>query len=127
LTDVTEWTEEEARSRLQGEELVEGQTRHLIELVPAGKEIGYARIVIALAKDDLVMRRMELFAEAAEPVKVLSLDRIEAVDGIPTARSLVMRQPPEGTHTTVDISEVRYDQDLPDKLFTKRALERALE
>jgi outer membrane lipoprotein-sorting protein len=127
LTDVTEWTEEEARSSSKGEASVDGQAVYLIELVPVVKDVGYSRIVVSLAKEDLTLRRMEFYGEGAEPAKVLELGRIEKVDGIPTARSLVMRQTSEGTHTVVDVSEVRYNQDLADKLFTKRALERGLD
>jgi hypothetical protein len=127
LTDVTEWTEEEARSALKGGADVDGKAVHLIELVPIAKDVGYSRLVIALAKDDLTLRRMEFYGEDAKPEKVLELGRIETIDAIPTARSLVMRQEGEGTHTVVDVSEVRYNQQLADKLFTKRALERGLD
>lgn len=127
LTDVTEWTEEEARSSSKGDGEIDGQAVHLIELVPIVKDVGYSRIVVALAKEELTLRRMEFYGEGAKPEKVLELGRIEKIDEIPTARSLVMRQEGEGTHTVVDVSEVHYNQDLADKLFTKRALERGLE
>jgi hypothetical protein len=127
LTDVTEWTEEEARSRLEGAEEVDGVATDVIELVPVAKDVGYSRIVVALAKSDQTIRRMRFYGDGAEPEKVLELGKIEAIDGIPTARSLVMRQPSEGTHTTVDVSDVKYNQNLDDKFFTKRALERGFE
>jgi hypothetical protein len=128
LTDVTEWTEQEARSNLDGSESIDGKEVWRVTLVPLVKEVGYERIVLALSKDELVLRRMTLYEEGqVEPVKVLSLDRIETVAGIPTARVLLMRQPGEGTQTVVEIADVRYNQALPDKLFTKRALERVLE
>jgi outer membrane lipoprotein-sorting protein len=128
LTDVTEWTEEEARSSLDGSETIEGQDVWLVALEPVVKDVGYERIVLALDKDELVLRRMTLYEEGkGKPVKVLDLNKIETVDGIPTARILLMRQPAEGTQTVVDVSDVRYNQSLPDKLFTQRALERVLE
>jgi hypothetical protein len=127
LTDVTEWTEAEARSRLDGAEAVDGVATDVIELVPVAKDVGYSRIVIALAKNDQTIRRMRFYGDGPEPEKVLELGKIEAVDGIPTARSLLMRQPSEGTHTTVDVSDVKYNQKLDDKFFTKRALERGFD
>jgi outer membrane lipoprotein-sorting protein len=127
LTDVTEWTEEEARSSLKGVEEVGGTATDVIELVPLAKDVGYSRIVVALAKDDLTLRRMQFYGEGSEPEKVLELGEIQTIDGIPTARSLVMRQPSESTHTVVQVSDVKYNQELDDKLFTKRALERGLD
>jgi len=127
LTDVVEWTEEEASSRVVGTEKIDGQEVTLIERVPVVKDVGYERIVVAFTKDDVVMRRMEFYGEAEAPMKILDLDRIEVIDQIPTARGLRMRQPAEESETTVDVSEVRYNQDLPDRLFTERALQRGLD
>jgi hypothetical protein len=127
LTDVTEWTEEEARSRLEGAEEVDGVATDVIELVPVKKDVGYSRIVVALAKSDQTIRRMRFYGDGPEPEKILELGKIEAIHGIPTAHSLVMRQPAEGTFTTVDVSDVQYNQKLDDKFFTKRALERGFE
>lgn len=127
LTDVTEWTEEEARSKLDGAEEIDGVATDVIEIVPVAKDVGYSRIVVALARTDQTIRRMRFYGDGADPEKVLELEKIETIDGIPTARSLVMRQPSEGTHTTVDVSDVKYNQKLDEKYFTKRALERGFD
>jgi hypothetical protein len=127
LNDVVEWNEDEARSRLIGTDTIEGKPVSRIERVPVVKDVGYERIVASFTTDDVVLRKMEFYGEGDEPEKVLHLDRIEVVDGIPTARSLRMEQPPEGTRTEVAISEVRYNQELPDRLFTERALQRGLD
>lgn len=127
LTDVLEWNESEARSKLLGNETIDGTEVALIELVPVQKDVGYKRIVLALAKGDLVIRRMEFYGEDAAPKKVLHLDRVEKVGVVPTPHRLEMIQPGPGTRTVVDVSDVRYDQGLSEELFTQRALERAAE
>lgn len=124
LTDVLEWTDEEATARLLETIEIEGRPAHRIELVPTTRDVGYDRIVIVLTADDLVLRGMEFFDGGAEPSKRLALGRIEMVGKIPTAHQMVMRQPTEGTHTVVEISNVEYDRGLPESLFTKRSLER---
>jgi len=123
LTDVLEWTANDATARLLEPTEVDGRPAHRIELIPTTRDVGYDRIVIVLAADDLVLRGME-FEGGDEPSKRLELGRIESVGKIPTAHQMVMRQPTEGTHTVVDISKVQYDQGLPESLFTKRSLER---
>jgi hypothetical protein len=126
LTDVLEWSEEDARSTLVREEQLDGVDVAVIELVPLRKDVGYQRIVVGLSRPDLVIRRMEFYADGdSSPKKVLRLDGIETIGVVPTSRRLEMQQPSAGTRTTVDVSEVRYDQGLPEDLFTQRALERA--
>jgi len=128
LTDVLEWNEEEATSVLSGSDVIEGTDVSLIELTPHKKDVGYTRIVLALTKQDFVIRRMEFYsANTSTPQKVLNMDKIEVVDSIPTPRSLEMKQTVQGSHTTVDVAEVRYNQNLRDDLFTQRTLEQGTE
>lgn len=127
LTDVLEWSSSEAKARLVGSSTIEGRPAHRIELTPVIRDVGYERIVVVLTSDDLVLRAMEFYREGDEPVKKLELGRVSDVGRIPTAHEMVMRQPAEGTHTVVAISDVRYDQGLPEELFTKRSLERGVD
>lgn len=127
LTDVLEWSEEEARSKLLGTERIGDVDATLIELVPLRKDVGYSRIVVALAKPDLVIQRMDFYGPEPAPKKVLHMNRIETIGAVPTARRMEMAQPAAGTRTVVDIPEVRYDQGLGEDLFTQRALERGAE
>lgn len=127
LTDTLEWTAEEANAQLLGEAEVEGRAAHRIQLTPTQRDIGYERIVVVLTADDLVLRSMEFYGVEAEPRKTLDLGRIEQIGAIPTPHEMVMRQPADGTHTVVEISNVRYDQGLDEDLFTKRSLERGLD
>ncbi len=127
LTDALEWTATEANARLLGGTEVEGRAAHRIQLTPTQRDIGYERIVVVLTADDLVLRSMEFYGTDPEPLKKLALGRIEPIGAIPTPHEMVMRQPAEGTHTVVEISQVRYDQGLDEDLFTKRSLERGLD
>jgi Outer membrane lipoprotein-sorting protein len=125
LTDVLEWSEDEARSNLLRSETVDGVDLAVIELVPLHKDVGYKRLVVALSRPDLMIRRMEFYRDDPAPKKILQLGRIEDVGAIPTARRLEMAQPAAGTRTVVDVTDVRYDQGLKANLFTQDSLERA--
>ena len=127
LTDVLEWSEDEARSSLLRTETVDGRELAVIELVPLKKAVGYKRIVLALSKPDLLIRRMEFYRDDPAPQKVLRLEQIKDVGAIPTAHQLEMAQPARGSRTTVDVSQVRYDAGLKPDLFTQNSLERAAE
>jgi hypothetical protein len=67
---------------------------------------------------------MEFYADEDKPKKLLVLDKVEQIGAVPTALRLEMSQPAASTHTTVDIADVKYDQNLSEDLFTQRALER---
>jgi outer membrane lipoprotein-sorting protein len=124
LSDVIEWTEDEAPARLVGNETIDGAEVALIELVPKKKDVGYQRIRLAMEKPKLVIRRMEFYGAGDAPKKLLRLDDFRDVSGIPTAFSLHMAQPQLNSRTDVEIVDVRYNQGLSDDEFTQRALER---
>ncbi|MBM4243217.1 MAG: outer membrane lipoprotein-sorting protein [Deltaproteobacteria bacterium] len=124
LTDVFEWTEDEASARLVRNESIDGREAVLIEIVPKKKDVGYQRILLLLERQDLLLRRMEFYGSGDTPKKRLQLDAVRDVQGIPTAFTLEMVQPPLNSKTDVTVVDVKYNQNLPEDLFTTRALER---
>jgi hypothetical protein len=124
LTDVFEWTEDEAPARLVGSEQIDGKDAALIEVVPKKKDVGYQRIRVLLDRDGLILRRMEFYGSGDTPKKRLRLDDVRDVSGIPTAYTLEMAQPPSNSKTDVTVVDVKYNQNIPEDLFTTRALER---
>lgn len=124
LTDVFEWSEDEAPAKLVGNEQIDGRDAALIELLPKKKDVGYQRIRLLLERNDLVLRRMEFYGSGETPKKLLRLDAQKDVQGIPTAFTLEMVQPPLNSKTDVTVVDVKYNQNLPEDLFTTRALER---
>ncbi|MEW6270610.1 MAG: outer membrane lipoprotein-sorting protein, partial [Thermodesulfobacteriota bacterium] len=125
LTDVFEWNEDEATSRLVGTEQIDGVEAAIIELEPQKKDVGYRRIRLAMTTPDKVIRRMEFWAgQGSAPKKLLRLDDVRDVNGIPTAFVLEMVQPSAGSRTLVEVADVRYNAGLSEDEFTQRALER---
>jgi hypothetical protein len=124
LTDVFEWSEEEAPARMLGTETIDGKEAAIIELTPRKKDVGYQKIRLVMTKPDHVIRRMEFFGSSDTPKKRLRLDDVRMVGAIPTAHKLEMVQTQLNSKTDVDVVDVRYNQNIPDDLFTTRALER---
>ncbi len=125
LTDVLEWTEEEAPATVVGSETVDGLQATLIELEPRAKDVGYQRIRLLMSEPDLLIHRMEFYASrGATPKKTLKLTSYRDIQGIPTSHALEMAQPGAGSTTYVEVSDVRYDSGLGEDDFTTRALER---
>lgn len=125
LADMPWWTEADARSRLRGEEPVDGAGSWVIELDPQSDTIPYDTIVLWLAKDDLVPRRIELFADGtAEPTKRIRQRDVRMVGAVPVPHEVEVATLAKGSRTLVTTASVRLDTGLAEDLFTQRALER---
>lgn len=126
IADMPWWSEDDARSRLRGEEAVGDVPSWVIELAPQRDSIAYSRILLWLAKDDLVPRRLELFAEAdtGQPSKRIEQRAIRMVGPVPVAHEVEVTTPGKGSRTRATTISVAFDSGLPDDLFTQRTLER---
>jgi outer membrane lipoprotein-sorting protein len=124
LQDMTSWSEAEAPATLLGEETIDGVATYRIELEPTRDDVYYTRILLWLGKDDLVARRAEFFDGGREPVKRIVQSDVRTVDRIPLAHHLDVETVGAGSHTSMDIDGVRFNQQLEADLFTQRSLER---
>jgi outer membrane lipoprotein-sorting protein len=123
IQEMSSWTEDDAASSLRGQETVDGVATHVIELAPRRADIGYKRIVIWLATDDLVPRRIELSEDGATASKAIAQSDVRTAGRIPVAHRTEVATPAAGTHTRIDIELVRFDQGLRPDAFSERALE----
>lgn len=136
---IYSWSEEEASTNLRGEETIEGVVCHVVEMTPHRKDIGYKWIVLWLGRDDLMGRRIEFYegsdggwlggllgegGPAGVPKKRIRQLDVRMVGGIPVAYQVEVKTLSAGTQTTVQVTDVRFDQGLEDDLFTQRYLER---
>jgi outer membrane lipoprotein-sorting protein len=124
LQDMTSWSEGDAPSTLLGEETIADVPTYRVEIKPKRADVYYPRILMWLGKDDLVMRRTEFFQDGPDAVKRVEQTDIRTVDGIPVAHHLEAVTPARGSRTVMEVDEVRFNQGLPDDLFSQRALER---
>lgn len=124
ISEMTSWTEDDAASSLAGEETVGGVACHHIELAPKRDDIGYKKIGLWLGKDDVVPRQLEFFEDASEPKKRIKQSEVKTIGQIPVPHAINVETPANGTKTDFVISDVQFNQNLEDDLFTQRYLER---
>ena len=124
MSQITDWTEADARAELVGTESLDGQPCHVIQFTPVGKALTYGRIVIWLRTADLVVLRYSMHDGAGRRQKVLSLSDLRPVGTIPSAFRMEMQNVGAGSRTAVEFSDIKYNVGLADDLFTQRALER---
>jgi outer membrane lipoprotein-sorting protein len=123
MAEVLDWSEQDAHAQLVRSELLDGRPCHVVELTPVGKDLAYGTLRVWMTADDLIIVKIEMYDTSAQLAKVLQMSDIRAVGAIPTAFHTEMRNVQSGSHTTVTLSEVKYDSGMGDDLFTQRALE----
>jgi outer membrane lipoprotein-sorting protein len=121
---ILNWTEDDAPTKLVGEEPVGGATCHVIELLPKQEGMTYGKLMLWMDKDKLVPRKLEFYDREGERVKRLTMDDVRDIGAIPTAHRLEMENVKSGSRTVVERTDVAYDAGLKDDLFTQRQLER---
>src|SRR5437667_3509903 len=124
IQEMTSWSEADATSKLRGDEPVGGTPTYAIELTPQREDIGYRRLVLWLGTEDLVPRRLEFYGEDDAPKKRLEQSEVRAIGPIPTPHHIAVETPASGTRTTIDITDVQFNQGLEEDLFSQRYLER---
>ncbi len=124
MSQITDWTDTDARSELVGTESLDGEPCHVIQFTPVGKALTYGRVVVWLRASDLVVLRFSMHDAAGRQQKVLSLSDLRPVGTIPSAFRMEMQNVGAGSRTVVDFTDIKYNVGLADDLFTQRALER---
>lgn len=125
MADVLDWGEDKGVATLVGTESVDGHASDIVELkVTPAAEVSYDKIRLWLGRDDQVVRKYELVGSDGEVAKTLLLSDVREAAGIPAAHKLEMRNERGGSHTVVDVTELRYNTGLDDEVFTQRRLEK---
>lgn len=123
LYELVTWSESDATSRLRGQEEVDGVVTDAIEFTPKREDIGYGSIVLWIATDDLVARRVELYDEGHNLRKRVDLRDVRLVGSIPVPHRVDAVSPRDDMRTEITLTSVEVDRGLADDLFTQRALE----
>lgn len=114
------WTED--NHTLKEESELNGKPVFVIESVPKGEYGGFARKVSYIDKQNFLPLKEEYFDDKGEMIRLFTAEKIEEIDGILTVTSRKMANLKKESHTTVDFSQIAYNQGLTDDLFTERYL-----
>jgi len=121
-----EFKEDFEAKRLEDEEK-EGRDCYKVELNrKPDSDISYSRLLIWVIKENYYPIVIKYYDEK-DPTylqKTLTQSNIEVIDGIPTAKNMVMRNLNDQTQTVMEIIDIEYDVELDDSLFTERSLKR---
>jgi len=112
-------------STLVGEADIQGTPCWKLEATETeSNDSDYPRIILYVRKSDYSPLQIEYFNDQNIHEKTLSLENIETIEGVPTAKRMVMKNLLEGSETIMTIKEITYQWRPPKGFFSERNLQR---
>ena len=107
-------------------EIQQQQGRYVLQLEPhEGADVSYGKLVLYADKNNFVVRKVESFDKSGQPLKIMSTDNVEKINGYWVPRLMEMKTIKNGHRTILELSEIQFDQGLADDIFSQRNLKRA--
>lgn len=110
-------------AELAGEETLDGRKTYVLELTARVEDAAYHRRRMWIDTERYVPLREELYAKSGQLLKRTTLSKVQKIQGrwFPTAIVFkdMLRQ---GDGTEFRMTNVKFDQEIPEYLFTKAAL-----
>ena len=86
----------------------------------------YLRIVTWVAADSFLPLERDYYAPSKRLWKIERFEEIKRIDGVPTPLWITMEDLRDGSSSTLEVSDVRYDTNVPDTLFDPGRLPEAV-
>ncbi len=107
------------------EELLDGKKVYVVESVPKdGEESQYGKFISWVRPDIWIPVKIEFYDKDDELLKIMTVSKIEEVQGIWTTMESEMENVQEGRKTVLIIETIKYNVSIPDDYFTERYLEK---
>ena len=109
--------------RYLGKDVIGGRSVTLVEMTPKQPaQSVYSKTVLALDPKDLLVMRREFFDAKGDKIKVWTIDKVEQIDGNWTLTGQEMKNLKDNARSRLDISNIKYNAELPDVMFTPKYL-----
>lgn len=110
---------------LHSEALGDTET-YVMELHPTDSDSEYSKLVMWVDQQRFLPRKIQYMDLDGQLLKVLHNEGIQEVDGRWLASTMEMENVQEGTKTLLQVSDVEFNVDISDSIFTVRSLERGI-
>ncbi|MHB9025399.1 MAG: outer membrane lipoprotein-sorting protein [Armatimonadota bacterium] len=121
--DVAGRDVDQDKHTLTGSETIDDQECYVVKSVP-NDTTEYAHKISWVRKDNYVVVQEKYTDRQGKPLKQLTVDALEKIQGIWTVRKQTMRNLQTKHYTVVSWDKVKYNSGLGDDVFTERYLRR---
>jgi hypothetical protein len=105
------------------EETVNGRPMFVIESVPKDKGYQYSKMIQWIGKTDKITYKIELYNKRGLLHKTLEVLTVKTIQDYETPVVTRMTTVTAGTSTTINVDSLKYDDPIPDGIFTQSYLE----
>jgi outer membrane lipoprotein-sorting protein len=105
------------------EEELDGIVCYVIQSTPKDSSYQYSKMIQWIAKDTRIIMKIELYDKKNTLVKVAEMSGLKEVQGRLTTTVTKMTTLAAGTSTTIFMDIIKYDDPIPDSVFTTAYLE----
>jgi outer membrane lipoprotein-sorting protein len=110
-------------AKVTGNEAIDGRNTYVIELTAIVDDAAYYSQKIWVDAERFVPLKQEMFAKSGQLLKRTTLSEVKQVQGRWFPMKIVYKDVlKEGSGTEFRMTSVKFDQDIPDYIFTKAAL-----
>jgi len=113
----------EYNSTLKEEVEYDNRTCYLLESTPTKEDIQYSKMKMWVNKANYMPLKIEFYDSEGESLKVMTNEDIKEIDGHLTPQKITMKNVQAGTQTILKLSNVEYNIEIPDKIFTTRYMQ----
>ncbi len=124
-SDLKQREIEEDTHRLLRTEIVEGKDCYVVESIPKDLDgTQYSRTVSRIRKDIFVTQKTDFYDKEGRLLKQLFVEKVEKIENRWTIIRSRMENIVKNHKTVMELEEIKFDVELPDRLFTKRELQK---
>lgn len=124
-SDLKQREIEEDTHRLLRTEIVEGKDCYVVESIPKDLDgTQYSRTVSWIRKDIFVTQKTDFYDKEGRLLKQLFVEKVEKIENRWTIIRSRMENIVKNHKTVMELEESKFDVELPDRLFTKRELQK---
>lgn len=110
-------------AKFTGNEIIEGRNTYILELIAKVDDAAYHSQKIWVDNDRFVPLKQEMFAKSGQLLKRTTLSDVRKVQGRWFPMSIIYKDIlKEGNGTEFRMTSVKFDQNIPEYIFTKAAL-----
>ncbi len=116
---------EEDTHKLLRTEIVGDKDCYVVESIPKDlDEAQYSRTASWIRKDIFITQKTDFYDKEGRLLKQLFVEKVEKIENLWTIVRSRMENIVKNHQTIMELEEIKFDVELPDKLFTKRELQK---
>ena len=119
--DLESFNQSDEQYFLKDEENLNDQHCYIVEVI-GHTQTQYKRRLVWIDSQTWLLRKVEFYDKNNKLLKVLTISEYQSFENYNFSTKLIMKNIQTGSQTVMDVSDIKYNIDLPDSHFTKESL-----